>query len=709
MNIKACSYRIFSLINLILCSFVAYSQLSLVTNEHEGDLQRLLRVNGVDFRQYHSIEEALAQVANGSGLMLLAGRTDGVESVSVQQMREIQRKNLKVYLEFPNYIEENMPERKKINLERGVISKAIIPDVLPMSIVTLNDQSFYCYSHADPILSIAKVAGFDRAEYGLAGTQSYSGLFQEGDFLISGIAMSSQLSARFGPTEVWSGIWRFVLQHLGINVDTWTIHSDVRPAFNKDAVIRQEDYVNSVVRGLDWYKHSRLLIHEDWKELLERHTKKNGEGVVFPSVSEGSPIGDGSLGILEGHASYINQDGTQPIRWWVRADCQAETAFALSSGYVLSNNKSYASIAENLLNYLYRTSNLRSGERNDPESTSFGLIGWATTDPDAYYGDDNARVILATIGASRNLETEEYYPYIIEGILGNFRTTGKLGFRGPWFRDAKLQTLNWQDLFNRELTNIHPHYESWLWANYLWLYDKTGYEPLKDRAINAIKITMNNFPVWKWTNGIQQEYARMLLPLAWLVRIEDNELHRYWLRMVANTLLQDLDESGAIKEKLGIAGLGRYDKVRSNAEYGLKEAPLISDYGDQVTDLLYTLNYTSFGLNEAFAATQDSLYAKTLNKINEFFVKIQVKSEKHSDLNGTWFRAFDFNRWDYWASNADSGWGPWGTQTGWTQGWVLNSIITHITQSNFWESTKYLGDNAVFQEIFEDKKLHMLN
>lgn len=37
---------------------------------------------------------------------------------------------------------------------------------------------------------------------------------------------------------------------------------------------------------------------------------------------------------------------------------------------------------------------------------------------------------------------------------------------------------------------------------------------------------MENYPEgWKWTNGIQQERARMILPLAWLVQVQDTPEH----------------------------------------------------------------------------------------------------------------------------------------------------------------------------------------
>ena len=47
-------------------------------------------------------------------------------------------------------------------------------------------------------------------------------------------------------------------------------------------------------------------------------------------------------------------------------------------------------------------------------------------------------------------------------------------------------------------------------------------------------------------------------------------------------------------------------------------------------------------------------------------------NEVESELDGAWFRGFDFRRWEYWASNSDWEWGPWCTEVGWTQGWITS-------------------------------------
>lgn len=203
-------------------------------------------------------------------------------------------------------------------------------------------------------------------------------------------------------------------------------------------------------------------------------------------------------------------------------------------------------------------------------------------------------------------------------------------------------------------------------------------------------MTMEKFPKWKWTNGIQQEKARMILPLAWLVRIDDQPQHRQWLDIIVRSFLEGYQNCGAVREELGEDGMGKYGRITSNAEYGLQEAPLISKNGDPVADLLYTMNFGFFSLNEAAAATGDPAYAAVVNNMRDFLIKVQVHSPAHTDLNGAWFRAFDYSLWDYWGSNADSGWGPWCTETGWIQNWILTTIVNIDNKSSFWDKTRHM-------------------
>ncbi|MBF8964099.1 hypothetical protein I0P70_12660 [Pontibacter sp. FD36] len=686
-----------------------------VSASADNDIVKLLLKNQLDFLRLESAEEAISRAGEHDAVLLLADSYPATRVLlSEKSFERIKKKKLKVYLEFPANLPgmELPPETKRIKLERGVINTSKISGLDSLDLLGVNDHQFIPSQAAEsPLIVLGKVAGYDKADYGLQDVEAFPLLFKHQGMLISTTKLSDAITSRFGPAASWSRVWEYILRNL-LSADAITLRhwpQEVRPSYSKEQALPANAYERSILKGSDWFYKARLFIHPEWQELFEKRTSKNGIEVVHPPVGPAQPVGDGSLGILEGHASFIQADGSQPYRWWLRADCQAEVAYSLSAAAHMLERDEYKETAKNLLHHLYKESNLRAGERNDPQSPSYGLIGWATTDPDAYYGDDNARALLATIGASANLGTSDWDAYILDGILGNFRTAGTNGFRGPWFRDAAMQKTDWQTLGNREIVNVHPHYESWLWACYLWLYDKTGYAPLLQKAKDAIAITMNRHPDWKWTNGIQQEYARMLLPLAWLVRVEDSPTHRQWLALVADKLLEDLQESGAIREKLGKEGLGRYGRIASNEEYGSKEAPLISEYGDPVTDLLYTLNFASFALNEAAAATNNPSYRAASNRITDFLVRIQVSSPVHEDLDGAWFRAFDYERWDYWASNADSGWGPWGTLTGWTQSWIINSLILTKEKQNFWDNTnaRYKG-NDQFRQMAKEKINAML-
>ena len=459
-----------------------------------------------------------------------------------------------------------------------------------------------------------------------------------------------------------------------------------------------------ISRGLEWFFNGRFFIDPSWKKLqLERQ----GDGLmpVARALPADSKVGNGSMGILEGHASNIYYDGEQDFRYWLRADVQGEVAFALAAGGKSLNNSTYEEVSKNLMEYVLKKSAFRAGKRIDPSSPVYGLIGWSDTHPYVFYADDNARLVLGLIGASAFMDYDRWNKEIIENILANFRLSNVNGFFGNGGRLEEPQILEkgWQYYAKRpELVNPHPHFESWMWACYLWLYDKTGYQPLLEKAEKAIRLTMENYPEgWKWTNGIQQERARMILPLAWLVQVQDTPEHREWLDQVVSRLLENQQTSGAIREELGNSSTGTFGKAKSNKDYGVTEAPLISHNGDPVADMLYTSNFAFFSLNEAARATGNTQYQEAVEKLSDFLIRIQVKSDRYAHLDGAWYRAFDYNRWDYWASNADHGWGAWSTLTGWIQSWIIGTQVLIEDDTSFWDKTKGVAMKPHMDEVIQ--------
>ncbi len=191
----------------------------------------------------------------------------------------------------------------------------------------------------------------------------------------------------------------------------------------------------------------------------------------------------------------------------------------------------------------------------------------------------------------------------------------------------------------------------------------------------------------------------MLLPLAWMIRLDETPQHRAWLEQIADDMMEDQVACGAIREELGQLGKGDYAPPKSNAQYGTNEASLIQQNGDPLADMLYTCNFTFLGLHEAYAATGNSKYRTMEDKLAEFFLRIQVKSPRHPELDGAWYRAFDFSIWDYWGSNADSGWGAWSVETGWTQGWIITVLSLRELNNNLWDLTRHSHIADKFEPI----------
>jgi hypothetical protein len=558
-----------------------------------------------------------------------------------------------------------------------------------MRILGLHNVRYLPMEAPNPDIVMARVAGFDTAVYGLPDKDVHPILFERGGVLVAATKLSQFVTARYAPNGAWVPIWKTILGRLSAPRPApplkWT--PTVRPTFAREEPLPQDAEAKAFRRGVAAYGNARLFVHPAWKHMVERAGRTN-DGVATSPKADWL-LGDGKEGVLEGFSSSIFPDGSQPIRWTLRNDCIGEVSFPLALWSVADGRVDAARIASNLNDYIYIYSVLAKGPRADVNNPGYGLVGWSYPGSEGvYYGDDNARSILGTIGTAGLLKTDRWDERVLLCLLANLRTTGRLGFRGGRIDQKPLDKNGWRYYWNKDTVHYAPHYESYLWACNLWAYHKTGYKPFLDRAANAIRMTMAAYPdQWRWTNGIQQERARMLLALAWLVRVEDTPEHRDWLRKMASEMLRFQDASGAIREELGAPGKGAYGPPRSNGEYGKSEATLMQQNGDPLADMLYTSNFAFLGLHEAAAATGEPLYLDASKKLAKFFCRIQVRSETHPELDGWWYRAFEFKRWEYWASNADAGWGAWSTESGWTQSWIAGVLGMRQQKTSLWELT----------------------
>ena len=654
----------------------------------DNALVSLLREEGVRIKVRKDVDKTLSAAGQGSAVLLLgSGYPDTPLSLTQEQVELADGKDLKVFAEFAT-LPGTAPELKEISLERVVVTGQIGDGLKPMDLLTINRGVYYETTAENPSMVIAKVAGFDTAVFGLEGTPNSPLVFKAGRNLwISTSKLSDFAKLRLMPESKWKLFWEETLSELtGRDVSFKEWPTMIRPAYSKDQELPVKARTEAVRKGIEWFFNGHFLIHPAWKESWLMRYQGDGLMPVGPELPADAENGDGTLGVLEGHCSAIYKDGRQAYRYWIRDDIQGESAMAFALAGELLDKQEYKDISERLSDYSFKE--FRDGPRDNPDSPTFGLLGWAYTHKWVYYGDDNARSILGSILAGKVLGTDKWDQKIGEAIEANFRTTGKNGFRGPRLHEDDIQRNGLEYYQNRDIINPHPHFESWLWACYLWQYANTGERKYLDLAEKGISLTMAAYPdSWRWTNGIQQERARMVLPLAWLYRVSPTPEHKEWIDRITRDLAANQVECGAIREELGDPSKGQYGSQRSNADYGRTEAPLIFANGDPVADMLYTSNFAIFGLNEAACATGDPIIKEMAGALAEFLVRIQARSEKYKSVDGAWFRAFNYRNWDYWASNADAGWGAQSTLTGWIQSWIVSTLALMEKNTSYWEVT----------------------
>lgn len=640
--------------------------------------------------RYDLAADAVTAAPKGTAVLVLAdGYPDRPTEVGETWLARAAEKDLRVYLEYPATLPDlAVGAPRAAGLERGVVASEFFgPALPPQRIVAIHGCRYTPVTVPKPHLVLARVAGVDTAVFGLQDTATQPVLFDHprGHLLVATTKLSQFVTGRYAPADAWRAIWEAILTHLqpGARVSPLRWTPTVRPTFGPDTPLPVGVEAQALKRSADWIRNSRILRHRDWPTHALDWSLKYNTVRDFPKPDW--PIGDGSLGVLEGFSSTIRHDGSQPMRYAVRNDCLTEVAMLLAFDGAAGRPDS-TRVSTNLLHYLFTDSGLAHGPRADPGQASYGTVGWALDSPESYWGDDNARAILAMAAVSALTGDARHDEAIARCVLANFRTTGRAGYREECITESALRARGWPSYWNARHLKYSPHFEAWLWPCFLWAYDQTGFAPLLERTRTGAQHLMAAYPDrWYWCNRSGAiERARALLPLAWLVRIEDTPEHRRWLRRVAEDLIALQDKSGAIRETIGDGGHG----TASNAEYGTQETSLIQTNGDPICDLLYTCNFAVIGLHEAAAATGEAFYREAEDRLAAFLCRVQVRSEAHPELDGAWYRAFDFRRWEYWASNADWEWGPWCTETGWTQPWIAGTFALRQRQTSLWDLLK---------------------
>lgn len=652
--------------------------------EESNDLYKILSDQGDRYPRYEDVHAMLEQAPTGAGILLLNDTypKKGAD-LSEHAMSLIAEKRLRVFVEFPDSIPGvDFGEPRQTKYERVIVSSSFFaPELESDRILALHSCWFREAASGGEYkthLSAARVAGYDTTTYGMPD-EAYPILMEFADrpILLATSKLSHFVTGRYGPAGAWKVIWQQILIWLtsadDIPAITWT--PDVNVRFMRKEPLPADAESAALDLSYSWFKEHALFFHAD-----------------------------GYLGAVEGYISQIDHNGKQLMRTWARADCISESAMVFASEWALRKDPVSKLRAQQLLEFVWDSPYFW---QSDKERPVYGLVNWYDRGQ-AFYGDDNARAALSTLAAGNMLQIPGWEQRALLCIAANFRLTGPDGFREARLNfPSSFQSGKDPEFYrNHEFVHISPHFQAYLWACYLWAYALTDYRPFLETAKKGIRRTMESYPdQWIWTNGMSQEIARMILPLSFLVRVEDTPEHRGWLLDMCGELLRLMQPSGAIREEIGTISKGKYPPPQSNERYGIGEASVLQQNGDPVCDMLYTTNFAFLGIHEASAVMKDHRLKEAEDRLAGFLCRVQAVSTKHPYLNGAWMRSFDYEWWEYWGSSADIGWGAWCVESGWTNSWIATVLAMRQRNTHLFDLSSAARMKAYFPTIRQQLNL----
>ncbi len=316
-----------------------------------NDLYRVMSADGRRYPRYDSATRAIAAAPPGGAVLILAdGYPSVTTTVTPELLERASKKELRLYIEYPSGLPGLATGAPRaIKHERAVVaSHAFGPALERLRILAIHGCRFVPVTAGNAAIVMARVAGFDRADYGIPDSNVYPILFEHNGVLVATTKLSHFVTGRYMPTDAWAAVWKYVLTWLcpdrSIPGLKWS--PAVRPTHGRNDPLPPDAERRAFRRGIAAYHQARLLIHPAWKAVVERAVKAN-DGVGRRPEADW-PVGDGTEGLLEGFASRIDHDGSQPVNWTVRNDCTGETSFPMALAGQLIGQPQNLRIASNL-------------------------------------------------------------------------------------------------------------------------------------------------------------------------------------------------------------------------------------------------------------------------------------------------------------------------------------------------------------------------
>lgn len=461
---------------------------------------------------------------------------------------------------------------------------------------------------------------------------SKCGLWMIGDnIMITAFRLRNFRKARFAPIKPWENLIKYIIRWITGEEPSYMPETDVKYGVSDDLSddatfdnCRKE----SIRQGIQWLE--QFLVDE------------------------------GSGGIREGLSHKIDPNGVQNTLNNVRNDCSGEAAGAFGIYGHVFEDASAKKISENLDNFTYNTMMIKEGLFN-------GFMRWSDEAWNVCYQDDIARCVLSGLYKCLFLNDDRLYPEICRSLDAMVNLTAKDGCRKSRFDMPEMTEETFAKHREANFSSVSVHHNSYLLAALLLAHKYQNNPVYLEIGIRGLESLMTAYPDTELEHSETQEKCRLIFPLAVLYDVTREEKHKEMLYRVVS----DLE-----KFKHPFGGYYEWD-TEYKAKYSRispTECSLLTENGDPVADLLYSMNWLPIGFAYAYYATGDIWFKDLWENIVRFCINTQLHSS-NTKINGSWCRGFDMNLKEVYGCPHDETWGPYASETGWTVAEILMGMM----------------------------------
>lgn len=437
--------------------------------------------------------------------------------------------------------------------------------------------------------------------------------------------------ARFSPKAAWENVIRFIAH--------WLTGSE--PAVMPEHPVR--------------YRNGENLCDDGGFEKCREDAIKRGMKWLNNFL-----VDDGFGGVREGMCHKIDPDGVQERLLTVRNDCSGEVSGAIKMFAALFNDSGARKIAENIDSFTYGPMTVKGGLFD-------GFMRWSDDGWQVCYQDDVARCVLPGLYDCLFLGHDLLYPEICRALDFLVQTTAKDGCRVARTDMYSMSRDSFTELASAETGCRSAHYNAYYHAALLLAYKYGKNETYLEVGQKGLETLMEMYPDTQREQSETEEMCRLILPLAALYDATGDERHRQMLYRVAGDLQRHRHPSGGYREwDTG------YKAACSRESCG--ECSVLTNNGDPVADLLYSVNWLPVGFAYAYHVTGDEWFYELWKDVVRFCIQSQMLSDNPLS-DGAWCRAFDMDLGEAYGCPHDVGWAPYANETGWTVAEILMGMM----------------------------------